>query len=145
MSRISPKKMKSNVAAEMAETPPKVEAERFYQAVIERRITDAERELDSIRITIPPTETGRGCLKALEGVLLSAKSSNDKYLYLSKIEKTPRKLKQLRKEFATHSKNRLHSPYDLGYFQALESFIRKLEQSGAPQEQATVKEDEEKD
>jgi len=48
---------------------------------------------------------------------------------LSKIEKTHKNLKDLRKEFALHETNVLHSDYDRGYFQALENYMRKLERS----------------
>jgi hypothetical protein len=76
---------------------------------------------------VPGTERGRGYLKGLEGLLLTAKSNDDKYLYLSRIEKTQKKLRLLRKEFANHVTSNLHSDYDKGYFQALENFIRTLE------------------
>ena len=103
--------------------------------MIERRIGDAEKQLDAVRSTIPGSEAGRGYLKGLEGLILTAKSNDDKYLYLSKIEKTEKKLRALRKEFANHTKSNLHSEYDKGYFQALETFVRKLESSDLPQEE----------
>ena len=68
--------------------------------------------------------------------MLTAKSNSDRYLYLSRIEKTPKNLRDLRKEFATHGTNMLHADYDRGYFHALESFMRKLERSGVSQETA---------
>jgi len=40
---------------------------------------------------------------------------------------TEKKLRALRKEFANHTKSNLHSEYDKGYFQALENFVKKLE------------------
>jgi hypothetical protein len=86
-----------------------------------------------VRSTITGTENGRGYLKGLEGLLLTAKSNDDKYLYLSKIEKTQRKLRELRKEFANHTTRTLHSDYDKGYFQALENYIRSLERSDLSQ------------
>ena len=67
-------------------------------------------------------------------MLLTAKSNDDKYLYLSKIEKTQRKLRELRKEFATHATNTLHTDYDKGYFQALENYIRGLERADLSQD-----------
>jgi len=45
---------------------------------------------------------------------------------------TPTKLKTLRKEFAQHGTNELHSDYDRGYFEAVESYLRKLEREGPP-------------
>ena len=69
-------------------------------------------------------------MKGLEGLLLTAKSNDDKFLYLSKVEMTQKKLRALRKEFANHTTNNLHSDYDKAYFEALESYMRKLERTG---------------
>jgi hypothetical protein len=111
-----------------------VDSDKFFQFVIERRISDAEKELDAVRTTIPATEAAKGYLKALEGLLLTAKSNGDKYLYLAKIEKTPTKLRTLRREFSAQTMNGLHTDYDRGYFQALEGFVRKLERSEITEE-----------
>lgn len=127
MSKISPKKTKSNGDDEKPHVNHDFKTENFFQAIVERRISDAEKELDVIRANIPATELGKGYFKALEGLVLTAKSTDDKYLYLAKIETTPTKLKTLRKEFAHHGTNALHSDYDRGYFQAIESYMRKLE------------------
>jgi hypothetical protein len=141
--------MKSRSAAESKPKPtyaPEIaDSGKFYQAVIERRISDAEKELDSIRATIPAaTETARGYMKALEGLLLTAKSNDDKYLYLAKIEKTPTKLRTLRREFSAQTANALHTDYDRGYFQALEGFARKLERSETNNEANSEKKDSKK-
>ena len=135
MSKISPTKTKSNEDGNR-NTPaaPNFETNAFFKAVIERRNADAEKELDTVRVTIAGTENGRGYLKALEGLLLTAKSNDDKYLYLSKIEKTQKKLRELRKEFSTHTTSALHTDYDKGYFQALENYIRSLERADLSQE-----------
>jgi hypothetical protein len=134
VSRISPKKTKSSGEDEKPQPSLDINTDKFFQAIIQRRISDAEKELDSVRINIPATESAKGYLKALEGLLLTAKSNDDKYLYLSKIEMTPTKLKTLRKEFAQHRNNGLHSDYDRGYFQAVETYLRKLEREGPPRE-----------
>ena len=141
MSKISPKKTKSNAGDEKPkpEPTPTFNTERLFQALIERRIADAEKELDTIRATLPSTDSAKGYLKALEGLLLTAKSNEDKYLYLSKIEKTPKNLKTLRREFSQQTKNGLHGDFDRGYFQALESYMRKLEQAEPIGEPATAK------
>ncbi len=134
MSKISPKKTKSSGAAEKPQPGVEVSTEKYFQAIIQRRISDAEKELDAIRTSIPETESAKGYLKALEGLLLTAKSTDDKYLYLSKIEMTPTKVKTLRKEFGQHNANALHSDYDRGYFQAVESYLKKLEREGPARE-----------
>jgi hypothetical protein len=141
VSKISPKKTKSNADAEKPkpEPTPTFNTERLFQALIERRIADAEKELDTVRATLPSTESAKGYLKALEGLLLTAKSNEDKYLYLSKIEKTPKNFKTLRREFSQQTKNGLHGDFDRGYFQALESYMRKLEHSGLVGEPTTTK------
>jgi hypothetical protein len=105
--------------------------DRFFEAVMERRIGDAEKELDSVRESIPATESAKGNLKACEGLLLTAKANSDKYLYLSKVENTQKQLKTLRKEFAAQAANSLHTDYDRGYFQVLESYMSKLEQAAS--------------
>jgi len=100
--------------------------DKFYQTVIERRIADAEKELDLIRVRVQPTESGKGYLKACEGLILTAKANNDKYLYLSKIEKTSKQLDDLRKGFAKQAENPLHAEYDRAYFRVLEGYTRRL-------------------
>jgi hypothetical protein len=135
VSKISPTKTKSNEDGEKNTPPiPRFETNSFFKAVIERRNADAEKELDAVRVMISGTENGRGYLKGLEGLLLTAKSNDDKYLYLSKIEKTQRKLRELRKEFANHTTSALHNDYDKGYFQALENYIRSLERADLSQD-----------
>lgn len=109
--------------------PQIVDSDNFFTTLIERRISDAEKELDTIRTGIPSNETGKGYMKALEGLLLTAKSNDDKFLYLAKIEKTPTKLRSIRREFTAQTENGLHTDYDRGYFQALERFIKRLERS----------------
>jgi len=122
--------MKSNVG--IRNQKPRIQPisglDRFLQAVVDRRITDAEKELDSVRASIPATESAKGNLRACEGLLLTVKANSDKYLYLSKIEQTQKQLKALRKEFAAQTANALHTDYDRAYFQTLESYMKKLEQ-----------------
>ncbi len=65
-----------------------------------------------------------GYLKALEGLLLTIKSNDDKYLYFSKTSFNPNALKTLRKEFKEHVESSLHSDYDRGYFSALLDYLK---------------------
>ena len=83
-----------------------------------------------MRTSIPATESAKGYLKACEGLLLTAKAGSDRFLYLSKIDRTQKQLMTLRKEFAAEVANTLHTDYDRGYFQVLESYMRKLERAG---------------
>jgi len=72
-------------------------------------------------------------------LLLTAKSSDDKYLYFAKVEKTPTNIKTLRREFAHQAKNPLHGDFDRGYFQALEAYARVLERSSQDQQSSAAK------
>jgi len=78
----------------------------------------------------------------LEGLLLSAKASDDKYLYFAKIEKNTKNMKTLRREFGQQAKNPLHAEFDRGYFQALEAYARILEQSNPVQQTLPAKKEE---
>jgi hypothetical protein len=82
-----------------------------------------------IRASISATERGKGSLKAYEGLILTAKAGNDKYQYLSKIEKTQKQLRTIRREFAAQAANQLHADYDRGYFGVLQYYVRTLERS----------------
>ena len=113
-------------------TQPISGLDKFFQAVVDRRMADAEKELDSVRASLPATESAKGNLKACEGLLLTVKANSDKYLYLSKIMQTQKELKALRKEFQAQATFTLHTDYDRGFFQVLESYMKKLEQA-APQ------------
>ena len=129
--------MKSNVGVknQKPRSQPISGLDKFFQAISERRIADGEKELDLIRASIPATETAKGNLKACEGLLLMVKANSDKYLYLSKIEQSQKQLRLLRKEFAVQATNTLHTDYDRGYFQVLESYMKKLEREGLPKEE----------
>ena len=74
-------------------------------------------------------------------MLLSAKSNGDKYLYFSKVEKTPKNIKTLRREFSGQTKNPLYGDFDRGYFQALEAYAKALEHSSPAEQPAKAKDD----
>ena len=107
--------------------------------MIERRIADAEKELDSVRTNAQSTESGKGYLKACEGLILTAKANDDKYLYLSKAEKNPEQLAELRKGFTRQAANPLHSDYDRAYFKVLEAYTLRLERENKSQTKSAVR------
>jgi hypothetical protein len=128
--------MKSKDAAKGKE-PMKTEVslQNFTTYVAERAWTDAEKELDTIRQNSENTQRSRGYVKALEGLLLSYKNDDDKYIYLPKhlADKTEQNVEALRKESAEFSSNELHGEYDRGYFKALEDYLTMLSQTKNPQ------------
>jgi len=105
-----------------------VSVNKFLQFVGERSWTDAEKELDIIRQKSENTQWSRGYVKALEGLLLTYRNDDDKYIYLPKAlaNRTEEDTKALRKDFADFAANDLHGEYDRGYFKALEDYLSLL-------------------
>ncbi|TMI29909.1 hypothetical protein E6H29_10065 [Candidatus Bathyarchaeota archaeon] len=109
---------------------------KFFQSVEERAWTDAEKELDVIRQKAENNQWSRGYIKALEGLMLTYKSNDDKHLYLPKAlsNRSDESTQRLHKEFGEFSSDELHGEYDRGYFKALEEYLAVLKtQKGAHQ------------
>ncbi len=114
---------------------PQVSVNKFLQYVGERSWTDAEKELDIIRQKSENTQWSRGYVKALEGLLLTYRNDDDKYIYLPKAlaNRSEEDTKVLRKDFADFAANELHGEYDRGYFKALEDYLSLLGSLKTPQ------------
>jgi hypothetical protein len=99
-----------------------------------RAWTDAEKELDGIRQKAENALWYKGYVKALEGLLLTYRSNDDKYIYLPKMLGTrgEESINQLRKEFGDFASNEIHGEYDRGYFKALEDYISLLASMKGP-------------
>ena len=109
--------------------PDPVKTERYLKAVAERRLKDSEKELEHLKTTLGNSEWNKGYLKALEGLLLTLRSNDSRYLYLQKVELEDKTVKRIREEFKRHSTNELHADYDRGYFTALTEYASVLEQT----------------
>ena len=125
---MSVKKMRQKGAAKQSgESPsiPKMEVARFLQQVGQRAWTDAEKELDNIRQKSDGEQWSRGYVKALEGLLLTFRTNDDKYIYLPRVlaTATGEAVNALRIEFEQFSANDIHGEYDRGYFKALQDFL----------------------
>lgn len=106
-----------------------------------RAWTDAEKELDGIRQKAENAAWYKGYVKALEGLLLTYRTNDDKYIYLPRIlaSRGEESISQLRKEFGEFAANEIHGEYDRGYFKALEDYVTLLSsmKSPAPADSAT--------
>lgn len=93
-----------------------------------RAWTDAEKELDVIRQKAENALWYKGYVKALEGLLLTFRTNDDKYIYLPRMLGTrgEESINQLRKEFGEFAANEIHGEYDRGYFKALEEYVTLL-------------------
>ncbi|MCK4483081.1 hypothetical protein KAU55_07610, partial [Candidatus Bathyarchaeota archaeon] len=99
----------------------------FFQLLVKRRFAEAERELERIKQKMHKTEWNRGYSRALQGMLIARKSNNDNYTFLSKLDLNDKDaLKDYRKEFRGHVKNKLHENFDRGFFSAWSDCMRVL-------------------
>jgi len=99
-----------------------------------RAWTDAEKELDTIRQKAENALWYKGYVKALEGLLLTYRTNDDKYIYLPKIlaSRGEESINQLRKDFGEFAANEIHGEYDRGYFKALADYVTLLSSMKSP-------------
>ncbi len=117
--------MKSKDADNAPSTIPRPSVAKFLQHLEARAWTEAEKELDIIKQKSENSPWSRGYVKALEGLLLTKRSNDDKYLYLPKAleNRTEEAINSLRNNFVEFASNELHGDYDRGYFKALEEYL----------------------
>jgi hypothetical protein len=115
----------------------KILVTQYFQLVARRQFAEAERILERTKLKVEKTERNRGYLQALNGILLSNRSNNDRYALLSNISLNDKEnLEKYRREFLRHTRDSLHAEYDRGFFTAWADFARillKLENIPEPQ------------
>jgi hypothetical protein len=90
----------------------------FIDNLLDRRFTDAERSLEDIKgCTFSDDEYKNGYLKALEGLLLTVRSGDDRD-FLNRNQFTPEDLKKYREDFKGFSSSSIRTGWDSGYFAA---------------------------
>ena len=119
---------------------------RYFQLIVKRQFTEAERELERLKQKMQKTEYNRGYFRALYGMLLSRKSNSDNYSLFSKLDLTDKaSIHIYRREFLEHTKNGLHSDFDRGYFSAWADCMRILARLETPNTRPSTNEDSTKD
>jgi hypothetical protein len=112
---------------------PQALVTRYFQLIVNRQFTEAERELERLKQKMQKTEYNRGYFRALYGMYLSRKSNNDNYALFSKLDLTDKaSLHMYRREFLEHTKNGLHGDFDRGYFSAWSDCMRILARLEVP-------------
>jgi len=97
------------------------------QLLIQRNFAQAERALQRIKNEIPSTQWHKGYYNALEGLLLAAKSSDKRYLYVKKINpEGNEKIDKLYKGFIKLSKAPLQGDFDKGFFTVWAEYLKTL-------------------
>jgi hypothetical protein len=106
---------------------------RFFQLLVNRQFSEAERELERLKQKMQKTEWNRGYFRALYGMFLARKANGDSYTLLSKMDLRDKSaLNSYRREFLEHVRNRLHGEFDRGYFSAWADCMRVLSRINVP-------------
>ena len=107
---------------------------RYFQLIVSRQFTEAERELERVKQKMQKTEWNRGYFRALYGIYLSRKNSaTDDYAFFAKLDLSDKvALHNYRKEFLEHMGNGLHGDFDRGYFSAWADCMRILTRMDIP-------------
>src|SRR5512139_1610435 len=99
----------------------------YFQLMVSRQFSEAERELERIKQKMQKTEWNRGYFRALYGMLLSRRGDGDNYALFPKLDLSDKvALHAYRREFLDHSRNGLHGDFDRGYFSAWADCMRVL-------------------
>ena len=110
---------------------------RYFQLIVNRQFTEAERELERIKQKMRKTEWNRGYFRALYGMYLTRKNTSDDYAFFSKIDFSDKvALDSYRKEFLAHMGNSLHGDFDRGYFSAWADCMRIISRMNIPPPQS---------
>ncbi len=107
---------------------------RYFQLIVARQFSEAERELERVKQKMQKTDWNRGYFRALYGIYLARKNSaTDDYAFLSKIDLSDKvALHNYRKEFLEHMGNGLHGDFDRGYFSAWADCMRIITRMDIP-------------
>ena len=106
---------------------PQALVSRYFQLLVSRQFTEAERELERVKQKMQKTDWNRGYFRALYGMYLSRKNSSDDYAFFAKLDLSDKvNLHAYRKEFLDHMRNGLHGDFDRGYFSAWADCMRIL-------------------
>lgn len=115
---------------------PSALVSRYFQLLVNRQFTEAERELERIKQKMHKTEWNRGYFRALYGMLLVRRSNNtnnEAYAFFSELDLNDKAtLNAYKREFLEHVKNRLHGEFDRGFFSAWADCMRVLSKISVP-------------
>jgi len=112
---------------------PQALVTRYFQLLVNRQFTEAEREMERLKQKMQKTEWNRGYFRALYGMYLSRKNNGDAYALFSKLDLNDKAaLHAYRREFMEHVRNGLHGDFDRGFFSAWADCMRVLSRVVVP-------------
>jgi hypothetical protein len=96
----------------------------FLSNVMDRKFSDAERDLEDMKTKkFTDVEYRAGYLNALEGILLSIRSGDERD-FLNKVEFTNENVKRYKEEFKEFSQKPIRSSFDQGFFAAWQDLMQ---------------------
>lgn len=117
---------------------PQALVTRYFQLIVSRQFTEAERELERVKEKLQKTDWNRGYFRALYGMYLSRKNANDNYAFFSKLDLSDKvTLHAYRREFLDNMRSSLHADFDRGYFSAWADCMRILTRMDIPSSQTS--------
>jgi hypothetical protein len=112
---------------------PQALVTRYFQLIVNKQYAEAERELERVKQKLQKTEWNRGYFRALYGMYLSRKNTNDHYAFFSKLDLSDKvSLHVYRREFLDNMRSGLHGDFDRGYFSAWADCMRILTRMDIP-------------
>jgi len=102
----------------------------YFKLVLERNLAASDRKLEEIRQALKDGAWEQGYLNALEGVLITQRTSDTRYVYLSRIDlKNPKKVEEARRSFLAEARNTLEGEFDRGFFSAWAELLKMVKAS----------------
>jgi len=96
----------------------------FFDYLFARRFSDAERAIEVVREKrFGDTEFKDGYVKALEGLLLSSRSGDERD-FMNRAPFDKKSMERYKKEFRSFVRNGVHSPFDIGFFLAWSDLVQ---------------------
>lgn len=97
----------------------------FFESLTARRFSDAGKALKDLREKkFGNKEFKDGYIMALEGLLLSSRTGDDRDFYNRAEFETQKALNNYKKEFRSFVKEGVNTPYDIGFFQAWSDLVQ---------------------
>ena len=102
----------------------------FFDNLEGRKFKDASRALQAIRKKkYGDAEFTEGYVKALEGILLSARTGDERD-FLNRAPFDPKAMRKYKKEFSDFVKNGVRSTFDVGFFLAWSDLLQYRRDTG---------------
>jgi hypothetical protein len=112
---------------------PQALVTRFFQLIVSRQFTEAERELERLKQKMHKTEWNRGYFRALYGLYLSRKTNGDAYAFFPRLDLSDKAaLHVYKREFLDHVGSKVHGDFDRGFFSAWADCMRVLSRMEIP-------------